>query len=29
LYWPKRQILEGEWNPPAVKRTSLGAKKVA
>ena len=29
LYWPKRQILEGEWNPPAVKRASLGAKKVA
>jgi hypothetical protein len=29
LYWPKRQILEGDWNPPAVHRIAIGAQRVA
>jgi len=29
LYWPKRQVLEGTWKPPAVQRTTAQAKRVA
>lgn len=29
LYWPKSQILEGDWKPPAVQRVTVGARRVA
>ena len=29
LYWPKQQILEGNWKPPAIQRVAVGAKQVA
>lgn len=29
LYWPKSQILEGDWKPPAIQRVTVGARRVA
>lgn len=29
LYWPKQQILDGNWKPPGIQRVAVGAKRVA
>ena len=29
LYWPKKEILEGAWQPPEIKRAGTEARKVA
>jgi hypothetical protein len=29
LYWPKKEILDGTWKPPAVERVAASAQRVA
>ena len=29
LYWPKREILEGNWKPPVVRRIALSSQRAA
>ncbi len=29
LYWPKQEILDGDWKPPSVNRVAKSAKQVA
>ena len=29
LYWPKKEILDGVWNPPKIERKDVEARKVA